>query len=180
MVWISFTSRFKIQLLMNAMKFSIILLVTIITAGTVYGQRSLPDVDVRTLEGQSKNIQAHAENGKITFITFWATWCVPCRRELEAISDLYEDWKAEFDMEVVAISIDDTRGLARVRPMVEQNGWDFIVYTDTNQILKQALNFQTIPQSFLLDSKGNIIYSHSGYVPGDEYEIEDKMRELIK
>ncbi len=147
---------------------------------TMLGQRTLPDVNVRTLEGQSVNISTHAENNKITFITFWATWCVPCRRELDALADIYEDWKEEFDLEIVAVSIDDTRGLARVRPMVQQNGWEFIIYTDSNQDLKNALNFQTIPQSFLVDAKGNIVYSHSGYMPGDEFELEDKIRDLAK
>ncbi|TVR82649.1 MAG: TlpA family protein disulfide reductase [Saprospirales bacterium] len=165
---------------MNPVKLFPLTFLFMIVATASFAQRTLPEVNVRTLEGQSINIQTHAENDKITFITFWATWCVPCRRELDALADLYEEWKEEFDMEIVAISIDDTRGLARVRPMVQQNGWDFTIYTDTNQDLKNALNFQTIPQSFLLDKKGNIVYSHSGYAPGDEVEIEDKMRELVR
>jgi len=165
---------------MNYLKLSIAVILIGFASNSMFGQRTLPDIDVRTLEGQSKSIKAHGENEKITFVTFWATWCVPCRRELDAIADLYPDWQEEFGMEVVAISIDDTRGMARVRPMVEQNGWDFIIYTDTNQDLKQALNFQTIPQSFLVDKKGNIVYSHTGYSPGDEIEIEEKMRELMK
>ncbi len=164
---------------MNYLKLSLAVILIGLVSNSIFGQRTLPDIDVRTLEGQNVSIKQHGENEKITFVTFWATWCVPCRRELDAIADLYPDWQEEFGMEVVAISIDDTRGMARVRPMVEQNGWDFIIYTDTNQDLKQALNFQTIPQSFLVDSKGNIVYSHSGYTPGDEYEIEEKMRELI-
>jgi len=151
-----------------------------LTSVTVFGQRTLPEVQVRTLEGQSVNITEHAKDGKITFITFWATWCVPCRRELDALTDIYDEWKDEFDLEIVAISIDDSRAVARVRPMVEQNGWPFTIYTDTNQELQKALNFQTIPQSFLLDQNGKIVYSHTGYVPGDEYELEEKIRKLIR
>ncbi|TVR87596.1 MAG: TlpA family protein disulfide reductase [Saprospirales bacterium] len=165
---------------MNYLKLSLAVILIGLISNSMFGQRTLPDIDVRTLEGQNVSIKQHGENEKITFVTFWATWCVPCRRELDAIADLYPDWQEEFDMEVVAISIDDTRGMARVRPMVEQNGWDFIIYTDTNQDLKQALNFQTIPQSFLVDRKGNIVYSHTGYSPGDEIEIEEKMRELME
>nr|MBS0038488.1 TlpA family protein disulfide reductase [Saprospiraceae bacterium] len=150
----------------------------LILSTSLIGQRTLPDVDVRTLEGQGVNIASHAENNKITLVTFWATWCVPCRKELDALTDIYEDWKEEFDLEIVAVSIDDTRGMARVRPMVEQNGWDFTIYTDATHDLKNALNFQTIPQSFLLDSDGKIVYSHSGYKPGDEFELEDKIREI--
>lgn len=165
---------------MKLLKLLIVFVATFFMVHASSGQRILPDVNVRTLEGQSVNIASHASNDKITFVTFWATWCVPCRKELDALSYLYEDWKANFDMEIVAISIDDSRGLARVRPMVEQNGWDFIIYSDSNQELQKALNFQTIPQSFLLNKNGEIIYSHSGYVPGDEYEVEKKIQELMK
>ncbi len=159
---------------------SLIVSFLLLSASLLYAQRTLPDIQVRTLEGQSIDITEHAKNGKITFMTFWATWCVPCRRELDALTDIYEDWKEEFDIEIVAISIDDSRAVSRVRPMVQQNGWPFIIYTDTNQDLKNALNFQTIPQSFLIDQEGNIVYSHTGYVPGDEYELEDKIREIAK
>jgi peroxiredoxin len=143
-------------------------------------QRTLPDVNVKTLDGQQISIKDFAEDGKITVLSFWATWCSPCKKELDAIADIYPDWQEEYDVEVVAVTIDTQRALAKVKPMVEAKGWEYTVLSDANQELRQALNFQTIPQTFLLDKDGNIIYAHSGYVPGDEYELEDKIKEASK
>ncbi len=138
----------------------------------------LPSVEVKTLDGKSINIQDFAKNGKITIISFWATWCSPCKKELDAISELYSEWQEAYDVELVAITIDNARQLAKVKPMVAQKRWEFTVLSDSKQDLQRALNFQTIPQTFLLDKEGNIVYKHSGYSPGDEYELEDHIAEI--
>ena len=44
--------------------------------------------------------------------------------------------------------------------------------------MMRSLNFQTIPQTYLLDKQGNIVYTHSGYAPGDEYELEEHIAEV--
>lgn len=140
--------------------------------------KSIPSVEVKTLDGQTLDIRQYAEDGKITILSFWATWCSPCKKELDAIADLYGFWQEEYDAELVAITIDTQRALAKVKPMVEAKGWTYTILSDPNQQLRNALNFQTIPQTFVLDKEGNIVYNHNGYVPGDEYELEDKLKEL--
>lgn len=145
---------------------------------TAFAQTSLPSVDIKTLEGAAVNIQDYADNGKITVLSFWATWCTPCKKELDAIADFYGEWQEEYNMELVAITIDTRRALAKVKPMVAQKGWDYEILSDANSELMTALNFQTVPQTFIIDTEGNIVYSHSGYLPGDEYELEDKLKEL--
>ena len=147
---------------------------------TVFGQKQLPSVDVKTLDGKTVNIQEFASNGKITVLSFWATWCSPCKKELDAIAEVYPEWQEDYDMELVAVTIDTQRALAKVNPMVASKGWEYIILSDVNQNLKNALNFQTVPQTYLLDKNGNIVYVHSGYVPGDEYELEDKIKALNK
>ena len=140
--------------------------------------KSIPSVEVKTLDGQSLDIRQYAEDGKITILSFWATWCSPCKKELDAIADLYDYWQEEYDVELVAVTIDTQRALAKVKPMVEAKGWAYTILSDPNQQLRNALNFQTIPQTFVLDKDGSIVYNHNGYVPGDEYELEDKLKEL--
>lgn len=154
--------------------------VFVFLAFLAFGQKGLPSVEVKTLDGQSVDIQQYAANGKITVISFWATWCSPCKKELDAIAELYDEWQKEYDMELVAITMDTQRALAKVKPMVESKGWPFIILSDANQALRNSLNFQAIPQTFLLDQEGNIVYSHSGYVPGDEYELEEKIKALTE
>jgi len=62
--------------------------------------------------------------------------------------------------------------------MVASKGWEYTVLTGKATELQNAFNFQTIPQTFLIDQKGNIVYHHNGYVPGDEFELEDKIKAL--
>ncbi len=137
---------------------------------------TLPSVDVKTLDGKKVNIQDFVGKGKVTVISFWATWCSPCKRELDAIAEIYPDWQEEYDVELLAVTIDDARGVAKVPAMVAAKGWDYTVLSDSKQELQRALNFQTVPQTFLLNAEGEIIYTHSGYSPGDEYELEEEIK----
>jgi cytochrome c biogenesis protein CcmG/thiol:disulfide interchange protein DsbE len=70
------------------------------------------------------------------------------------------------------------RGLTKVPAMIQSKGWEFTVLADSKQELMQMLNFQTIPQTFLLDKEGNIVYTHSGYNPGDELKLEEEIKKL--
>lgn len=140
--------------------------------------RTLPEVYVKKLNGQSVNIQTYGQNGKVTILNFWATWCTPCKRELDAITELYPEWQEEYNAEVVAITIDNARAFAKVGPMVNQKGWPFEILSDVNQELQQALNFQAVPQTFVVDTNGEIVYEHTGYKPGDEYNLEDLLKKL--
>jgi peroxiredoxin len=153
-------------------------LALITTAAFAQDGKTLPSVEVRTLDGQTIDIQQYAQDGKITVLSFWATWCTPCKKELDAMADLYPYWQEDYNVEIVAVTIDTQRQLAKVKPMVESKGWVYTILSDANQQLQNAMNFQTIPQTFVVDQNGDIVYSHSGYVPGDEYELEDKLKKL--
>lgn len=161
------------------MKILKLLILFLAFSATSFAQ-SLPDAKVKTLNGETVRILDYAENGKPTVISFWATWCTPCKKELDAIADLYPDWQEEYGVELVAITIDDARQLAKVKPMVAQKGWEYIVLSDANKDMMRTLNFQTIPQTYLLDKEGKIVYTHSGYAPGDEYELEEHIAEVAE
>jgi len=148
---------------------------------TAVAQNStIPSVDIKTLAGKTVNIQDYVGKGKITVISFWATWCSPCKRELDAIAEIYPDWQEEYDVDFLAITIDDARSMAKVPSMVETKGWEYTILADSKQELQKALNFQTVPQTFLLDAEGKIVYTHAGYNPGDEIELEDKIAALAQ
>lgn len=148
---------------------------------TANGQdKTIPDVEVKTLEGKTVNMQDFGGNGKITVISFWATWCAPCKKELDAIADVYVDWQDDYNMELVAVSIDTRRAAATIPALVSSKGWEYTILSGKPTDLQTAFNFQTIPQTFLVDQEGKIVYHHNGYVPGDEYELEDKIKELAK
>ena len=150
----------------------------IFSAFTAGPTATIPSIDLKTLEGKTVNIQDYTGKGKITVLAFWATWCSPCKRELDAISEIYPDWQQNYEMELLAVTIDDARSMAKVPGLVETKGWDYTVLSDSKRALQKALNFQTVPQTFLVDQEGNIVYTHSGYNPGDELELEEKIAEL--
>ena len=144
-----------------------------------FGQnRVLPNKQVRTLDGNNFNITNLDNDGKPIVISFWATWCKPCKRELNNIAEVYEDWQKETGVKIVAISIDDTRSMMRVAPFVNASEWEYEVYLDPNSELKRAMGVQTIPHTFLLNKKNEIVWDHKGYVDGDEYELLEKIKEL--
>ncbi len=138
---------------------------------------TLPDVNIKNIDGDAVNIADFGKSGKVTVLNFWATWCTPCKKELNNIAELYPDWQEEYDVEILAVSIDDSRNTAKVKTYVNGQSWDYTVLLDQNQDLQRALNFQSIPYTIMLNKEGKIVYRHNGYVEGDEYELEEKIKE---
>ena len=163
------------------MKKTLLALAACFVTLTAFSQaKVLPSVQVKTLQGQTLNVQEHGKTGKITVISFWATWCSPCKKELDAILDYYEDWQKDYGVELVAISVDDARTAAKIPAMVEEKGWPYRVLIDANKEFQQAANVASVPYTILLDAAGNIVFEHSGYAPGDELELEERIKALKK
>jgi cytochrome c biogenesis protein CcmG, thiol:disulfide interchange protein DsbE len=149
-------------------------------ASALFAQKSIPSAQVKKLDGSSFDIAELAKAGHPIVISFWATWCSPCKKELDAISEVYAEWKEKYGVEVIAVSVDDARSAPKVKPMVEQKGWEYTILLDSNQDFQRAMNIESVPYSFLMDAKGQIVFEHSGYVSGDELELEEKLKELTK
>lgn len=96
------------------------------------------------------------------------------------MAELYEDWKKQYGVEIVAISIDDARNMARLKSYVAGVDWPFQVLHDPNEDMKRHLNFQTVPFTLLLNKSGEIVYRHNSYLEGDEYVLEDKLKQLTE
>lgn len=144
----------------------------------ILGERTLPNVTLTDVNGKKVNVQDLGKTGKITVLDFWATWCVPCKKELNNISEVYEDWQKKYNVNIVAVSIDDSRSAPKVKPYVDGQRWTYDVLLDVNQDLKRQLNIQTVPFTLVLDQNGKIIYEHSGYTEGDENILEDAIAGL--
>jgi thiol-disulfide isomerase/thioredoxin len=138
--------------------------------------RSLPAVDIKTLSGETFNTSQFSNGGKVMVIDFWATWCKPCIEELNTIHESYSEWKKETGVKVIAISVDDARTMARVSPFVNGKGWEYESYIDANGDFKRAMNVNMPPQTFVLNGKGEIVWQHVGYEPGNE----DELYEVVK
>lgn len=144
-----------------------------------FAQTELPDMVLKNLDGTDVNIQDISKNNQIVIISLWATWCVPCKNELDAISEVYDDWKSETNVVLYAISVDDARTVRRVRPMINGKRWDYEFLLDTNNDLKRALGAATVPLTLVVKNN-KILYRHSGYTPGAEDELYEKVVEFSK
>ena len=152
----------------------------LITASLVAQDRTLPNIKVKTLSGKSINIQSVENDGNPIVISFWATWCKPCKKELNTIAEIYEEWQDETGVKLVAVSIDDARSMSKVAPYVNSSDWDYEVYLDPNRELARALNVSTVPHTFLLNGKGKIVWEHKGYIDGDEEELYEQIEKISK
>jgi len=140
--------------------------------------KKLPSVNIKTLDGKTINTQTISNNGKPIIVSFWALWCKPCKKELDAYNELYEDWQDETGVKIIAISIDDARSTAKVKPFVSGKDWQFDVLLDPNQEFKRAMSVNMIPHTFILDGNGNIVYQHTSYYEGLEDEIFDIVKKV--
>ena len=150
----------------------------IMNVGVVQAQ--LPHVIIKDISGQSVSTDTLSNGGKPFVIDFFATWCKPCNRELDAISEVYEDWQQETGVKIIAVSIDQAHNINKVKPLVDNHGWEYEVLLDPNSDFRRALGIQQIPYTLVVDGEGKIVYRHQGYTDGDEMELIEKVKELIK
>lgn len=143
----------------------------------MYSQQEFPTVNVKSIDGETITTSSFNEKDKLYVFSFWATWCAPCIQELEAISEVYEDWKTQLNVEIIAVATDDSRTQKRVKPLVNGKGWSYTVLLDSNQDLKRKLSIANIP--YLIVVKNNqIVFVQNGHTPGAEEELLAKLKSL--
>lgn len=161
-----------------------ILFFLVFTAGIAsafaQNKQHMPSIDVKKLDGSIFNTGKLSNDGKPMLVDFWATWCGPCKAELNAIADLYSDWQKETGVKLVAVSIDDARNMEKVGPYVNGKNWEYEVLLDPNGDLKRAMNVNNVPHIFLLDGKGDIVWQQNSSSPGDEEKIYELVKKVAK
>lgn len=138
----------------------------------------VPSVEVKDLDNKTFNFKNINNDGKPIIINFWATWCAPCKRELNAIAEEFDTWVEETGVKLIAVSIDDSRSVKRVKPYVNGQDWNYEIVLDVNSDLKRAMNVNNPPHTFLVDKNGKIVWQHNGYQPGDEEELYELVKKL--
>ena len=157
----------------------IVLLLLLIISFQAYSQTELPDIDLTTLDGKTLSSIEATTQENVVVVSLWATWCVPCLKELDAISELYDEWQDETNVELIAVSVDDSRTVKRVKPLINGKGWDYTILLDKNNDFKRALGAATVPLTLLIKNN-QIVYRHSGYTAGAEFELYEKIKEYSK
>lgn len=157
----------------------ILLLSALLLAGIAVAHAQLPSVTLKSIDGKTVDTAKLENGGKPFIISFFATWCKPCNRELNAIHEVYPDWQDETGVKVVAVSIDQAQNIQKVKPLVDSNGWEYDVLLDPNGDFKRAMGVNMIPHVFIVDGEGKIVESRSGYTEGGETHLIEKVRELL-
>lgn len=152
----------------------ILLFLILLISFSTYSQKIIPNIYVSDFEGDKTKLFDIIDDDKITVISLWATWCVPCIKELDAITEVYDNWKEELDFKLIAVSVDDSRSVRRARALVNGKAWPYEIYLDSNQDFKRALGTSFIPQTLIVKNR-KILYQHTGYQPGDEDYLFEKL-----
>ncbi|AGC76986.1 thiol-disulfide isomerase/thioredoxin [Nonlabens dokdonensis] len=140
-------------------------------------QTELPELTLRNIKGKKISVQELSKD-KPVVISFWATWCTPCMRELDAINEHYEDKQEEFGFEVVAIATDDARTKQRVKTESMGRSWPYEILLDTKNVLIRSLGNPQIPLTLIVKNN-KIVYRHSSFTPGAELELFEEFKKHL-
>jgi len=140
--------------------------------------RKAPNFKLVNLDGKYVELDKETGSGPV-LLSFWATWCKPCLEEMVEYNKIYEQYK-EKGFTLLAISTDTEKSVAKVKPYVKSKAYNFTVLLDTNSEVARKYYAQQMPYTVLLDKSGNIVYSHLGYMKGDEQKVEKLITELLE
>lgn len=137
-----------------------------------------PSVEFSTLSGDRVSLKQLTEKGPV-LISFWALWCEPCRHELKILNELHQKYSGD-GFTVFGINMDTPKGFSKVKGYLSSNGIVFDNAADPAGEYIQKFNGQSIPYALLIDKTGNIRYRQTGYLPGDEIKLEQKIKEVLE
>ena len=114
----------------------------------------------------------------LTVVDFWATWCKPCVKSIPELIKLSEQYKPK-GVEFIGVNEDSPRNTSKVRPFVNSMGISYPVLLDSEQKIMKTYLISVLPTLIIVDSSGEILYTHEGYTSGDEKIIQTKIDELL-
>ena len=160
----------------------IFLLLCFLSIGSVINAqeaaKTIPSVKIKNLKGELVNTSELINDGKPFVLSFWATWCKPCITEMKAINELYPEWQEQTGVKIYAIAIDDSKSSKNVAPFVKGRKIGFDVLLDENSDFKRAMNVNNPPHTFLFNGKGELVWQHIGFAPGDEDELFEQIKKV--
>jgi peroxiredoxin len=149
---------------------------TLLASSALAGDKAA-DFTLRDIDGNSVTLSDKL--GDVVLVSFWATWCGPCKEEMPHLQKLYTEKKSE-GLTVLSISTDDARSASKVKPYIKKNGYDFTVLLDRDSSVIGTYNpAKTLPYTVVIDRKGEIARQTQGFNPGDEKALEELVVGLL-
>ncbi|MBK1722354.1 TlpA family protein disulfide reductase [Thiocystis violacea] len=134
-----------------------------------------PGCAVPTLSGDA-HVDPAALPGKVVYLDFWASWCVPCAKSFPFIEQMHRDLKSR-GLEVVAINLDeetrDAEGFLAKHPVT------FTIGADPEGKCPRLYKVKGMPTSYLIDRSGRIHDIHEGFESGDATKVRAQVETLL-
>jgi cytochrome c biogenesis protein CcmG/thiol:disulfide interchange protein DsbE len=136
--------------------------------------RKAPDFKLKTMDGESVQLSNYLNKGPV-LIDFWATWCVPCLKEMDEFQKLYVKYH-ERGFEILGVTIDNPRTASKIKPTVKSKGFTFPILLDPNkEVYKQLGGKSVVPYAAIVNPDGEIISTYEGYKAGNEKVVEEQI-----
>jgi peroxiredoxin len=140
-----------------------------LSAGTAWADERAQDFTLRDMNGAEVVLSSF--QGKVVVISFWATWCGPCKEEMPHLFKMYQEL-GDRGLVVLSVSTDDARSVSKVKPFIQKMGYSFPVLLDKESTVISSYNpAKTLPYTVIVGRDGTIARRTSGYTPGDEGEL---------
>ncbi len=161
----------------------LIIIVVLLSSNLLLSQTELsqgktaPNFKLEKLDGDTAELNQLLGKGPV-LLSFWATWCKPCLEEMTELNKIHLELKDK-GFTLLAISTDNEKTIAKVKPLIKSKGYDFTVLFDKNSDVALKYYAQQIPYSVLIDKDGKIVSTHMGYMKGDEKKLREKIISLL-
>ncbi len=139
------------------------------------GQRA-PQFAVESLVGDQA-LSLNAYRGKIVYLDFWASWCAPCLIALPELEKLRKEFPSS-KFQVLSVNLD--RDLDKARRFLRNHDVNYPSGSDPEGRIADSYGLDTMPSSYLIDSRGVVRYVHRGFRAGDIDEIRQHIRKLLR
>jgi peroxiredoxin len=152
----------------------LLLVFTAYSKAQTYSDFTLPDVD-----GTDVTFSQITDKGP-AIISFWATWCGPCKEEMKKINELYIKYKDK-GLQYVAINQDNQKSVSKVKAFITAQNYNFVVLLDTDKKVFESFSGKDeIPYTIIINKNKDIVASHTGFKTGDEVTLEEEIKALLK
>lgn len=139
--------------------------------------QQVPEFEYEIAPGVIQNITDL--KGKLVMITFFATWCGPCRQELPHIQeDIYKKYKDDNDFMLLIFGREHSR--EEVNKFQADNKYSMPFYPDLNRVIYSKFADQFIPRTFLISPEGKVIYSSIGFIEKDFNDLKQLIKEQLR